>query len=106
MAATTRIVTITRPRAQACDWRNVPAQLADGRLRGGDEQERRQEDEQHQIRVELDVGDAGHESKGEAAQDEQGGVGDVDPASDRVQNGNRDKNSQNGDQRLHSCRSD
>ena len=43
-----------------------------GRLDRGGEQQRRQEHEQDQVRLELDVGQAGHERQAEPAEHEQG----------------------------------
>ena len=52
---------------------------------GGRVQERRQEDDEHQVGIELDLGKAGNQPQRQPAEHERDGVGDGQPARERVQ---------------------
>ena len=67
----------------------VAAERLDVREEGRRVEQRRQEDEQHEVRVELRLGDAGQDAQHETAEDEHDRVRDADAAGQRVENGDR-----------------
>ena len=54
-----------------------------------DVQQRRQEDDQYQVGIELDLGQAGHEPQCQPTKDEDDRVRDADAAGNRVEDGHR-----------------
>ena len=67
-------------------------------------QERREEDQQDEVGVQLDVGHAGREAERRAAQHQQDRIGDPDPAGDHRQHRNRQEQPEQDELgvRLHS----
>src|SRR6185436_13149866 len=70
-----------------------------------DVEERWQDDEEDQVRVDLDARGAGHEPEGEPADHEEDRIGDAEPSRDRDQRGDRDQQSQDELGALHGSRS-
>ena len=67
------------------DRAQVAAQRAQVREEGGRVQQRRQEDQEHQIGLELDLRDARQQTEHQPAQHERDRIGDRQPARDHVQ---------------------
>ena len=89
--ATATVVRSTSAIALSVIGRRFAAQVAQrGEVRRV-EQQRRQEDEEHELRVELDVGHAGREADEAAADHEQDRVGHAEDARQRGQRGDRDQ---------------
>ena len=99
--ATRTIVKSTRPIERRDERGEVRAQVADRRLDRGAEEQRRQEDEQDQVGLELDARQARDERQPEAAEHEQRRVGHADAAGDLVQDRDGDEDRQDGGQGLH-----
>jgi hypothetical protein len=75
--ATPTIVKMTRPIASSVISRDVVAQLAQRGEEGRRVEQRRQDDDEDDIGIELDVGDAGDEAQRRAADHEQDRVRDL-----------------------------
>ena len=86
---------------QADERDDVRPQVTDRRFGCGGEEQRRQEDEQHEVGLELDAGKARDESQPEPTEDEQRRIGHADPASDLVDDRDRDEDQQDCGQGLH-----
>src|SRR5205814_2435972 len=71
------------------------------RLEGRRKQERRQEDEQHQVRVERDVGESGEESKAQPTEHEEARIGDADASGNLEQDRDDDELEEEGAQQVH-----
>ncbi len=54
-------------------------------------QQRRQEDEQHEVRIELGLGDAGENPQHQTAQNEHDRIRDADASGERVEDGDREE---------------
>ena len=80
---------------------DVRPQVPDRRFDCGGEQQRRQEDEQDEVGLELDAGKARDEGQPEPTEDEQRRIGHADPAGDLVDDRDRDEDQQDCGQRLH-----
>ncbi len=78
------------------DRPEVPAQIAEVREEGGAVEQRGQEDDEHDVRIEVHLGQAGDETEKRAADDEHDRVGDRKATRERAEAG--DGNEQPGDQ--------
>ena len=86
---------------QADERGQVRAEVADRGFRCRAEEQRRQEDQQDQVRLEVDAGQPRDEGQAEASQHEQCRVRDGDAASDLVHDRDRDEDEQDSGQNLH-----
>ena len=89
---------------QRADRAEVRAQAAQRRVEGRDVEQRRQDEQEDQIRIHLDVRGARDEAQREAADDEEDRVGDAESPRDRDEPGDRDEQSQDEVGALHGCR--
>src|SRR5581483_2963362 len=80
------------------DRPQVAAQIAEVGEEGGAVKERWQEDDEHDVRVEVDLRESGDEAEQGAADDEHDRVGDPEAPRERAQA--RDGDQQPGDQYL------
>ena len=90
-----------QPERQPDERGEVGAELADRRFDGGREQQRRQEDQQHQVGLERDPGQAGDQRQAEPTEDEQGWIWHADPTRDLEQDRDRHERGQDRAQDLH-----
>ena len=90
---------------QRADRAQVHAQAAQRREEGRDVEQRRQDEEEDEVRVDLDARHAGHESEQEPANHQEDRIGDAEPPRDRDQRGDRDQQRQDELGALHGLRS-
>ena len=86
---------------EADERREVRAEIADRGFGRGGEEQRRQEDEQDQVGLEVDAGKARDEGQRETAQHEQCRIRHADAAGDLVHDRDGDEDQQDGGQDLH-----
>ena len=99
--ATTTIVNRTRPIDSRRSGAEVRAQIPDRGFGRGGEEQRRQEDEQDEVRLELDAGKARDEGQRETTQHEQCRIRHADAAGDLVHDRDGDEDQQDCGQGLH-----
>ena len=89
------------PHREAGDRREVRAKVAQRRPDGGCEEQWRQEDEQHEVRLEGEPRQSRDEGQAESAQHDQCRVGHADALGDLVQDRDDDENDEDGCQDVH-----
>ena len=87
------------PDREQSDRPGVGAEVAEGREEGGSVEERRQHAEQHQLRLELELGQPREEPEHEPAEHEQDRVGDPQRGRAREEGGD-DRQQAEGDEAL------
>ena len=97
-AATANAVTMTSPKARRAIGPRLRAQVAEGRLECGPEQERWQEDEQHDVGLEHDLRHAGDEPECGPADDEERRVWHAEAPGDLVEADDDDDRDEEGAQ--------
>ena len=83
------------------DRRTFGPELADRCLDRRDEQQRRQEEEQDQVRLEIDCREAGDQPEDQSAEHEDRGIRRSDPPRELEEDGDRDEDDEDGNQDAH-----